>query len=126
MSISVWFLMALCMCGMYVHDQVVLSATVNEDAASWLATTEKTDKKTWITSEKKKLTEILFLLDVTSLQVKNTLAGKKIKVKYRLPISWSWLKNVLQNGKSEMTYETTREDIVPAKYMWSVKEVKGG
>ena len=118
MSICIWVLVGICYGGMYVHDRIVLESVTNEETAAWLSQTDSTETKKWCENMRKKLDKKMFLAQIKNVKASPVLLGKKIQIRYALPVSWNLLKKIFMQGKAELTYEIVREDIVPAKYMW--------
>lgn len=118
MTICTWILMAILYCGLYVHDKIVLSSTVNEVTMSWLDSYGKIDELEWKKNLEDRLSQQLFLLKISSISQKRGLGGKTVRVRYELPISWTFLRGVLSGGEPKPTYETARESCEPVKYMW--------
>lgn len=117
-SICVWILIALCYGGFYVHDRLLLASELNEQTAEWICSgAEKTDE--WCEDRKNGIQKKLFLFQITSIRVKNELAARNIQVTYTVPISWSTMKKLFTGKSSSVTYETEREMVQPADYMWT-------
>lgn len=118
MSICIWILVGICYGGMYVHDRMILASVTNGETAAWLSRTDSAETKKWCEDLKKVLDKKMFLIRIRGVKANSVLSGKKVQIHYVLPVSWSFLKKILTQGKAELAYETVREDIVPAKYMW--------
>lgn len=118
MSICIWILVGICYGGMYVHDRMILASVTNGETAAWLSRTDSAETKKWCEDLKKVLDKKMFLIRIRGVKANSVLSGKKVQIHYVLPVSWSFLKKILTQGKTELAYETVREDIVPAKYMW--------
>lgn len=123
MSISIWILVGICYGGMYVHDRIVLESVTNGEASAWLSQADSGETKTWCENLRKTLDGKMFLVQVRNVKSSTVLGGKKIQICYVLPVSWNLLKKILMQGRAELVYETVREDIVPAKYMWDSEVV---
>ena len=124
MTISLWILLAILYSGMYLHDRIVLATITNERTALWLDHVDTISEKKW----KKDMTEILdkqlFLIRVNEISQKKGVNCRRVKVRYNLPISWAFLRNILSGGKAQSIYKTTREDIRAVRYMWDMDIIK--
>lgn len=125
MSICVWVLIALCYGGIYVHDRVVLESVTNEETAAWLSSTERGEESRWRGDLEQELDKRLFLFRIRSVKVTSGWKEKKIRICYTMPVSWRLLKRIFMGNRSEAVYETSREDIVPAKHMWEMEGSDG-
>lgn len=125
MSICIWVLMAICYGGLYVHDMVVMESFTNEEAAAWLSRPDPAEKKQWCETMKKELDSRTFLIRIRSIKTKSVLQTKKVQVYFSVPVSQTLLKKIFMEGKSELLYETAREDTQPAQSMWNRDVVKG-
>lgn len=123
MSISIWILVGICYGGMYVHDRIVLESVTNGEASAWLSQAETEETKTWCENLRKTLDGKMFLLQVRDVRSSTVSGGKKIQIRYVLSVSWNLFKKILEQGRTELLYETVREDIVPTKYMWDSEVV---
>lgn len=117
-SICVWVLVAICLGGMYAHDRVVLESVTNEEGAAWLSQPDTVSEKEWTDGLREKLDGQLYLFRIRGVTTKSVLSGRQIRVRYTVAISWKFLKGIWMNGKSEVAFETVREDVEPAIYMW--------
>lgn len=124
MNISVWVLMALCYGGFYVHDRVVLETVTNEEMAAWLSRPDSEEDKVWCGKIRETLDGKMLLFQIRRVKVRPALLNKKAEVHYTVPLTWKFLKKALTGNKKEQVYETVREEIVPAKYMWDI-EIEG-
>ncbi len=125
MSICIYILMAIMIGGFYAHDSLVLESEVNEMAAAWLAEPDGTGNAAWSGKARKALEGKLWLMDVRSVSIKNKWQSKTVQVSYVLPVSFGLVKKILSGGKSVMVYETTREELVPAEYIWTFGREEG-
>lgn len=125
MSICVWVMMALCYGGMYVHDKVVLESVSNGETAAWLSSMESKEESQWKKDLKQELDKKLFLFQIRSVKVTSGWKEKKVQIRYRVPVSWKLLKKIFMENRSEAVYETSRENITPAKSMWEGEENHG-
>ena len=126
MSISNWVLTAICYCGLYVHDMVVLESVTNGEAASWLSAADPTESASWCRKIRKELDKKLFLTRIQRMETRSVPGGRKIQIRYVLPISGRLMKKVLMKGEAELVYETVREHIVPAKKKWDREVFRSG
>lgn len=123
-TICVWVLAAICFGGLYVHDRVVLESNTNEMTAAWLSEEKREEKDIWVENVRRKLDDQLFLIQVHAVETQGLLQSQRVRVRYSLPVTWLFLKKALTGGKPETVFETVREDIVPAKYMWDAGLIK--
>ena len=119
MCICIYVLMAIMYGGFFVHDSLVMESAVNEMAAMWLADSEREDNADWSAQTKRELDKKMWLIKVKSVSAKDKWQSKTIQVKYVLPISFGLVKKILSKGNSVMLYETTREELAPAEYLWT-------
>jgi hypothetical protein len=124
MSICVWILMAIILCGLYVHDRVVLSTFTNEQTALWVADSGGVSATEWTGQLKSRLEDQMFFISVRSVKSTRMLNCRRVRVSYTLPDTWGLIRNILLGGKKEKVYETKRETVVPADYMWDASVVK--
>lgn len=123
-SICIWVLIAVCYGGMYVHDRVVLETVTNEELAARLSGPDRKEEKKWCGELKDKLQKKLFLFRILGVKEKSGMQSKKTEVRYSIPVSWNFLKKIFMGGKTELCFETVREDITPANYMWDSEIIK--
>ncbi len=126
MSICIWVLTAVCYCGLYVHDMVLLESVTNGEAAVWLSSSEPEKSVSWCEKVREKLDKKFLLIRIRGVKAHSVLAGRKIQIRYILPISGSLLKKIFMRGKTELVYETVREHIVPAKNKWDREILRSG
>ena len=124
-SISVYVLFAIIFGGFYAHDSLVMESAVNGLASAWLSEPDGLKNAAWSGQAQRDIGQKLWLMDVTSVSVKNKWQSKEIRVKYTLPISFGLVKRILSGGKSVLVYETERENRIPAEYIWEFGKGEG-
>lgn len=117
-TICVWVLMAILYCGLYIHDRIVLSSTVNEETAAWLASGDMSEAQ-WKKEMRECLERKLFLFTICDVSDKTGWNTKTVTVRYSIPVTEALLKHILSENKVQPSYETKREDIEPARYKWN-------
>lgn len=118
-SICVWVIVALCYGGLYIHDRLVMETVTNQIAYRGFSDETNFDIGEWKTKCRKELDKSLYLMKVRTVNTDRGVNAIKIKIRYRLPISFRYLKKILSGGKTELVFETSREMIQPAKYRWN-------
>jgi hypothetical protein len=62
-------------------------------------------------------------MKVYTVKVKKGLTSETVTIRYKLPISWKKLKQMLTGGKNSLKYELTCENIRAADYKWDYDAV---
>lgn len=117
-TICVWVMVSLCYGGLYIHDRIAMETVTNELAGRDFSDGKKVEVNEWKKNAEKKLEKCLYLLQVKAVSADRGITAVKIKVRYRLPISFDYLKKILSGGKAEPVFETAREIVQPAKSKW--------
>ncbi|MCR5691503.1 MAG: hypothetical protein K6G62_04705 [Eubacterium sp.] len=113
-SICVWVLVALCYCGLYIHDQAILESETN----ACLARAIRSDKLEASGEIRRGLEGKLLLTEVKKVEVKDFLVYQRAQVTYDLNLSFPLLRKIFLGKKTQGSYEVFRESINAAKLRW--------
>ncbi|MBO6109125.1 MAG: hypothetical protein J6P16_06965 [Eubacterium sp.] len=127
-TICITIIMAVLYTGLYVHDRMEIETISHRQLSRWVHMKE--DKKygedEFVQRLRQDLDKHLFLLAVTGTEVSDSLISTEVRVRYSLPVTFSFLRRIWGGDDGEREEEAGVYNVYPARLKWDMDAIRSG